>query len=65
MNISCNTLARLGDMLKNSGYNEEQKSKIIAFQQELINLQETSLKFANQAEKDKVSDMLREKADRI
>jgi hypothetical protein len=58
-----NTLASLGDMLKNSGYSEEQKSKIIAFQQELINLQETSLKFANQAEKDKVSDILREKAE--
>jgi TP901 family phage tail tape measure protein len=57
------TLGDLAKILENPALSEEKKSKIIAYQQELINLQETTLKFANQAEKDKLSAILTEKAE--
>ena len=48
------TLEDLAKFLQNPGLEEGKRSKIIAYQQELINSQETTLKFANQAEKDKL-----------
>jgi TP901 family phage tail tape measure protein len=57
------TLESLAKILENPALAEENKSKIIAYQQELINYQETTLKFANQAEKDKLSAILTEKAE--
>jgi hypothetical protein len=58
-----NTLKDLAEFLQNPGLEEDKRSKIIAYQQELINSQETTLKFANQSEQDKLSAILTEKAE--
>lgn len=55
------TLKSLSDVLKNQGLSQQQRDEIIAFQQELINLQETNLKFSNGLEKEKLQLLMSEK----